>query len=68
MSNQDGLTAAEEKMREAGQPDEATRSFRSAYERLVSGESAMLPSSELEPAGDVDTFDELPEADAGEIL
>ena len=55
-------------MREAGQPEEAVRSFRSAYERLVSGESALLPSSELEPVGDVDTFDQLPEADAGEIL
>ena len=54
-------------MREAGQPDEAIRSFRSAYERLVSGESAMLPSAELEPAGEVDTFDRLPEVDA-EVL
>ncbi|MBV9368015.1 MAG: UTP--glucose-1-phosphate uridylyltransferase [Solirubrobacterales bacterium] len=68
MSNQEGLKAAEQKMREADQPEEAIRSFRSAYERLVRGGSAMLPSSELEPAGDVDKFDELPEADAGEIL
>ncbi|MBV9335818.1 MAG: UTP--glucose-1-phosphate uridylyltransferase [Solirubrobacterales bacterium] len=68
MSTQDGLEAAVEKMREAGQPEEAVRSLRSAYERLVSGESALLPSSELEPVGDVDTFDQLPEADAGEIL
>jgi UTP--glucose-1-phosphate uridylyltransferase len=50
-------------MRHADQPDEAIRSFRSAYERLVSGESAMLPSADLEPAGDVDIFDQLPEAD-----
>ncbi len=58
-------------MREAGQPEEAIRSFRSAYERLLSGESALLPSSDLEPVGDVDTLDELPElpeADAREIL
>lgn len=68
MSHPDGLKAAEQKMREAGQPEEAIRSFRSAYERLAGGESAMLPSSELEPVGDVDTFDELPEADAGDIL
>ncbi len=40
-------------MREAGQPEEAIRCFASAYERLVGGDSAMLPSSELEPAGDV---------------
>ena len=55
-------------MREAGQPDEAIRSFRSAYERLVGGESAMLPSAELEPAGDVDALDDLPDADAGDVL
>jgi UTP--glucose-1-phosphate uridylyltransferase len=55
-------------MREAGQPEEAVRSFRRAYERLVGGESAMLPSAELGPAGDVDAFDQLPEADAGEAL
>jgi UTP--glucose-1-phosphate uridylyltransferase len=63
VTNQDGLHAAEEKMREADQPEEAIRSFRSAYERLVGGESAMLPSAELEPAGDVDIFDQLPDAD-----
>jgi len=68
VSTQDGLQAAEEKMREADQPEEAIRSFRSAYERLVGGESAMLPSAELEPAGEVDSFEELPEADAGDVL
>jgi UTP--glucose-1-phosphate uridylyltransferase len=50
-------------MRQADQPEEAIRSFRSAYERLVRGESAMLPSAELEPAGDIDIFDQLPAAD-----
>jgi len=55
-------------MREAGQPEAAIRSFRSAYERLVGGESAMLPSDELEPEGEVDSLDDLPEADAGEVL
>jgi len=55
-------------MREAGQPDEAIRSFRSAYERLVGGESAMLPSAELEPAGDVDALGDLPDADGGDVL
>jgi UTP--glucose-1-phosphate uridylyltransferase len=63
VTNPDGLHAAEEKMRAAHQPDEAIRSFRSAYERLVRGESAMLPSAELEPAGDVDIFDQLPDGD-----
>jgi UTP--glucose-1-phosphate uridylyltransferase len=63
VTNPDGLHAAEQKMREADQPEEAIRSFRSAYERLVEGESAMLPSAELEPAGDVHVFDQLPAAD-----
>ena len=47
-------------MRDAGQPEEAIRSFASAYERLVGGESAMLPSAELEPAGDVDALEDCP--------
>ena len=55
-------------MREAGQPDEAIRSFASAYERLVGGESALLPSAELEPAGEVDRLEDLPEVDAGDVL
>ena len=54
-------------MRDAGQPEEAIRSFASAYRRLESGESAMLPSAELEPAGDVDALEALPEADAGAL-
>ena len=68
MTGEDGLKAAEAKMREAGQSEEATRSFASAYERLVGGESAMLPSAELEPAGEVDRLEDLPDADAGDVL
>ena len=55
-------------MRAAGQPEEAIRSFRSAYTRLVSGESAMIPSAELEPAGDVPALDELPAPGDGAAL
>jgi UTP--glucose-1-phosphate uridylyltransferase len=68
VTDPDGLKAAEAKMREAGQPDEAIRSFRSAYERLRGGESAMLPSADLEPEGEVDSLEDLPEADAGQVL
>jgi UTP--glucose-1-phosphate uridylyltransferase len=68
VTTQAGLEAAEQKMRDAGQPEEAIRSFASAYERLVGGESAMLPSAELEPAGDVDSLEELADVDAGEVL
>src|SRR5438094_574649 len=43
------IRAAEEKMRAAGQHDEAIANFRRAVERLVAGESGMLRSAELEP-------------------
>jgi UTP--glucose-1-phosphate uridylyltransferase len=58
-----GMRAAVEKMRAAGAHPEAIRAFERAYERLESGETAMLPSAELEPAGDVTALDDLPEAD-----
>ncbi len=50
-------------MREAGEPEEAIRAFANAYRRLESGDSAMLPSADLEPAGDVTALDELPDVD-----
>ncbi len=64
----DALHAAEEKMRERGEPEEAIRNFRNAYQRLESGESVLLPSSELEPAGDVPELDSLPDVDPAEAL
>ena len=67
MSNE-GLRAAEEKVRADGQPEEAIRGFRNAYQRLVGGESAMLPTDELEPAGDVAALEDLPDADAADAL
>jgi UTP--glucose-1-phosphate uridylyltransferase len=66
--SEEGMKAAEEKMAAAGQHEEAIRSFRSAYERLVGGESAMLPTGELEPAGDVPALEQLDDADAGAAL
>jgi UTP--glucose-1-phosphate uridylyltransferase len=63
-----GLHAAEEKMRTAGHSEEAIRSFSSAYKRLESGRSTMLPSAELEPAAGVPSLDELPEVDGGSAL
>jgi len=56
---EDGRQAAEAKMREAGAHEEAIRNFLSAFERLESGESALLPSADLEPAQDVAALDEL---------
>jgi UTP--glucose-1-phosphate uridylyltransferase len=64
----EGLHAAEEKMRANGQTEEAVRAFARAYERVDAGESAVLLSSELEPASDVPSFDELPDADPHEAL
>ena len=52
-----GLQAAEQKMRAAGQAEEAIEAFDRAYARLAAGESAMLPSAELEPATDVPSLD-----------
>ena len=55
-------------MRAAGQPEGAIRAFRSAYERLLAGESGMLASDELEPAGDVPTLSQLPGVDGAAAL
>ena len=52
-----GRRAAADKMRAAGAHEEAIRAFESAYDRLDSGQATMLPSSELEPAGDVPALD-----------
>ncbi|MGH2890085.1 MAG: hypothetical protein ACRDNJ_10700, partial [Solirubrobacteraceae bacterium] len=60
--SQAGLSAATEKMRVAGAHEEAIRAFASAYERVDGGEAALLPSAELEPAGDVPALDGLPDA------
>jgi UTP--glucose-1-phosphate uridylyltransferase len=57
--NENRLRAAEEKMRADGQGEEAIASFRSAFERLVAGEEAMIPTATLEPAGTVPALAEL---------
>ncbi|MGZ4255418.1 MAG: UTP--glucose-1-phosphate uridylyltransferase [Solirubrobacteraceae bacterium] len=64
----EGLKAAEQKMRDAGHPDEAIRAFRSAYERLEGGESGLMPTDELEPATDVPSLEDLPEGDPAGAL
>jgi UTP--glucose-1-phosphate uridylyltransferase len=64
----DGLKQAEAKMRAAGQPEGAIRAFRTSYERLLAGESGMISSDELEPAGDVPALAELPDADGAAAL
>jgi UTP--glucose-1-phosphate uridylyltransferase len=65
---EEGLRAAIEKMRQAGAHEEAIRAFESAYRRLESGQETMLPSSELEPAGDIPALEDLDDVDAAEAL
>jgi UTP--glucose-1-phosphate uridylyltransferase len=61
MMSAEGLRAAEEKMRAAGQPEEAILGFRRAYQRVEAGESAYLRSEDLEPVSDVPAFDDVAE-------
>ena len=55
-------------MRAAGAHEEAIRAFESAYRRLESGDEAVLPTADLEPAGDVPALEDLPDADAAQAL
>src|SRR5579864_3599337 len=64
----EGLRAAEDKMRAAGQPEEAVRAFARAYERLAGGESALIRSDELEPAQEVPRLEDLPDSDSASAL
>ena len=59
MSADDALRAAEEKMRAAGVSNVAIATFAEQYGQLVGGERGLLPDSELEPAGDVASLDQL---------
>jgi UTP--glucose-1-phosphate uridylyltransferase len=64
----EGLRAAEEKMRAAGQPGEAILGFRRAYERVDAGESAYLCSEDLEPVSDVPSLEDIGEVDPRQSL
>jgi UTP--glucose-1-phosphate uridylyltransferase len=64
----EGSRLAAEKMRGDGAHEEAIRAFESAYARLVSGETALLPSADLEPAGEVRALDDLADADPAQAL
>ena len=64
-----GLSAAEQRMRERGEADDAIRSFARAYQRYAAGESATISSAELEPAGEgVHELEELADADPARAL
>jgi len=64
----EGLRAAEEKMRRAGQPEEAISAFRHNYRRVEAGESAYLYSRDLEPVGEVATFEEAAGLEVGDAF
>src|SRR5215207_1330325 len=59
----DGLKASVEKMEAEGIPQPAIKTFRHYYEQLESGETGMLPESEIEPVEEVASLDELPDED-----
>jgi UTP--glucose-1-phosphate uridylyltransferase len=65
---EDGLTAAEQKMRAAGYDEEAIRSFRGTYQRLESGDAGVIRSADLEPVGDVAALEQLPEGEHPAVL
>ena len=64
MTAVDGLQASVEKMRREGLPDAAIDTFRHYYRQLAEGETGMLPESEIEPVGEVQELDALPDGDA----
>jgi UTP--glucose-1-phosphate uridylyltransferase len=57
----EGLKAAEEKMRDAGVPDAAIATFAHYYEQLESGETGMLADADLDQLSDVPEYDSLPD-------
>ncbi len=61
--SEDGLKASVEKMEAEGIPQAAIDTFRHYYEQLESGETGMLPESDIEPVEEVAEFGELPEED-----
>ncbi len=67
-SETERLDAAAEKMRAAGQTDEAIRAFASAVEQVRSGAQTLIPTADLEPAPDVPALEELPDADPAQAL
>lgn len=53
------FAAFEQKMNAAGMGDAAIRAFRRNYEALVRDESGLIPETDIEPAGNLATSDDL---------
>jgi UTP--glucose-1-phosphate uridylyltransferase len=64
LSAVDGLEASVQKMRREGLPDAAIDTFRHYYEQLAKGATGMLPEAEIEPVGELQDLDALPDEDA----
>ncbi len=64
----EGLKAAEEKMRDAGVPDAAIATFAHYYEQLESGETGMLADDDLDQLSDVPEYEDLPDEADREAL
>jgi UTP--glucose-1-phosphate uridylyltransferase len=60
----DGLGACVAKMEREGVPRAAIDTFKHYYEQLESGETGMLPESEIEPVEEVQDLGDLPGGDA----
>jgi UTP--glucose-1-phosphate uridylyltransferase len=56
-----GRDSSTEKMRAEGVADAAIATFAELYERLVAGESGLMPEADIEPVTDVPDADALPE-------
>jgi UTP--glucose-1-phosphate uridylyltransferase len=64
----EGLRAAEEKMRAAGVPDAAVKTFRHYYTQLVEGESGLLGDDDLRGLEHVPSYDALSQQEDREAL
>ena len=62
--SEEGLRAAEEKMRRDAVPDPAIATFAHYYEQLEAGESGLIGEDEIEPVRDLPDAEALPGADA----
>jgi UDP-N-acetylglucosamine pyrophosphorylase len=56
---QDNFPAIAEKMRSAGLDQSAIRAFQSSYETLLSGETGLIPETEIQPVTDLPSFEKL---------
>lgn len=56
----EGFDLFAEKMTRAGMGDSAIRAFRRNYEALLRAETGLIPETDIEPAGSVVSYDQLP--------